>query len=303
MKILVAGGTGFVGSHIVAALLESMPEVTVRVLSRRAPTYNRWGPRVEHIQGNVTIGATLPVAVLDAEVVIDCVQFPGHPVENPAKGWTYRRVDGIGTKNLLEACERVGTRRFVYFSRAGASVESREPWLRAKWMAEETVRRSRMEHTILRPALIYGPEDRNLNRFITFNRRLPLIPLIGDGRRTVQPVSVFDVARIAVLSASKMEAANRTFELGGPQLLTINEVVHTVQRVTGKSRPLFHLPVGVAKIIAGILAMVPNPPLTPAAVDFAIRQNSVDAAPTESFFHIRFEDLESGLRRYLKPQS
>jgi NADH dehydrogenase len=296
MKVLVAGGTGFIGTHSVRELLALDPDISIRILTRRAQTANRWGKRVEFTQANVTKRATLSSAVAGVDVVVHSVQFPNHPVENPALGWTYLEVDGKGTRNMVEACKNARVRRFIYVTCSGASAKNRAA---ARKMAEDAVRESRMEYVILRPSLVYGPEDRSLNRMIGFTRHFPLIPVIGNGKAVLQPISVFDVARVAALATLKQGAVNQTYDLGGPQELTIDQVARTIQKVLGKKRVLIHLPVALAKFIAGLLSMLPKPPLSPAAVESMLIEEKVDAGGAEKAFGIKFEDLETALRRYV----
>src|SRR5512132_2095696 len=114
MTILVCGGTGFIGSHVVRALLESGPEMSLRILSRRAQTFSRWGAQVQHSQGNVAIPATLRRPLSGVETVIHCVQFPNYPIENAGRGWTYALIDAAGTRNLVEEAVQAGVRRIIY---------------------------------------------------------------------------------------------------------------------------------------------------------------------------------------------
>lgn len=299
MNILVAGGSGFIGSHIVRELVESCPDAVVRILTRKAKSANPWGRQVAYAEGDVTVTRSLSGPVEGVDAAVHCVQFPNHPVENPAKGWTYERVDGQGTRNLVEACAKAGVRRFVYLSGAGAGPGKVQPWFRAKHMAEEAVRQSGMEYAILRPSWVYGPEDRSLNRFVSLTRHFPFVPVIGNGKAKVQPISVFDIAKVAALCATRAEAPNRVFELGGPQELSMNEILRTLQKVLGKRRPLIHSPVSVMRLVASALALLPNPPLTSSAIDFILMEERVDPSPAEEFFGMKFESLETGLRRYL----
>lgn len=295
----MTGGTGFIGSHVVRELLALYPAIPLRILTRRLQTGNPWGRRVTFVQGNVTAPATLPPAVAGIDAVVHCVQFPNHPVEDPARGWTYLEVDGKGTKNLVEECKRTGVRRFVYFSGAGVSKDKNQPWFRAKSMAEDSIRASGMEYVIFRPSWVYGPEDRSLNKFVSFTRYLPFVPVIGNGGVRIQPISVFDVARVAALAVSKTEATNKVFDLGGPQELNIDQVLRTVQRVLGKRRVLVHHPVVFMKFVAGLMSILPNPSLSPSAIDFILTETRVDPRPAEEIFGVRFESLEAGLHRYL----
>jgi len=298
MKILVAGGSGFIGSHIVSELVDNHPEASVGILTRKAKSGGS-RPRTTHVQGDVTEPSSLSGPAHGIDVAVHCVQFPNHPVENPAKGWTYERVDGKGTRNLVKACTTAGVRRFVYLSGAGAGPGRPEPWFRAKHEGEEAVRQSGMEYAILRPSWVYGPEDHSLNRFVSFTRHFPFVPVIGNGKAKVQPISVFDIAKVAALCATRGEAPNRTFELGGPEELSMNEILRTLQRVLGKRRPLIHSPTAVMKLVAHVLALLPNPPLSPSAIDFILMEERVDPRPAEEFFGIKLETLETGLRRYL----
>jgi uncharacterized protein YbjT (DUF2867 family) len=296
MNILVAGGSGFIGSHIVREILQNYPAEAVRIMSRRPASPKG---HLETCRGDVTDPTSLPACVRGIDVVVQCVQFPNHPVENASRGWTYERIDGEGTVNLIRAAKDASVRRFVYLSGAGTAPGKPQPWFRAKHRAEEAVRNSGMEYAIFRPSWIYGPGDRSLNRLVAFTRRLPFVPVIGDGKARVQPVSVFDLARIAARAAASAEPPNRVFDVGGPQELSMNEILRTVQRVIGKRRPLLHAPSGVMKVISRGLAILPNPPLSPSAIDFIQMEERVDPRPTEEYFGIRFEELESALRRYL----
>ena len=298
MKILVAGGSGFIGSHIVDELTKTNPAVSVRILTRRPGPVNP-SSRFRYVRGDVTAPETLAQAVEGADAVVQCVQFPNHPVENSSKGWTYENIDGQGTENLVAASARARVRRFVYLSGAGVGPGKTQPWFRAKQRAEEAVRKSGMEYVILRPSWVYGPEDRSLNRFVFFMKHLPFVPVIGSGKSRVQPVSVFDIGRVAALSLMRAESPDATFELGGPEELSMDEILRTVQRVMGKRRPLVHIPAGMMKFFARALALLPNPPLTPGAIDFVLMEVKVDPRPAEGYFGIKFEKLETGLRRYL----
>ena len=298
MKILVAGGTGFIGSQVVKELSQN-PANEVFVLTRNAQQ-TPFGEGGKMVAGDVRDAPSLARATAGVEAIIHAVQFPNHPVEAPRKGYTYMEIDGRGTERMVAAAQENGVRRFIYLSGAGAGQGRPENWFRAKDVAERAVRESGMEYVILRPSWIYGPADRSLNRFIAFIKYLPFVPVIGDGKTRVQPISVFDVARIAADAVRNPAATNQTFELGTREPLTMDEILRTVMRVMGKRRPLLHQPKGLVKALVAPLQLLPAPPMSPAAIDFITTEALIDPSETERVFNIKIEPLEDGLRRYLK---
>lgn len=301
MRVLVTGGTGFIGAAVIDALRAAGRDHEVRCLTRAPERPSPWGDSVRLSGGDVRDRDSLRRAVEGVDAVVHCVQFPNHPVENPRRGYTYEAIDGQGTVHLVAACREAGVRRLVYLSGAGVRPGRPEPWFRAKWTAEEAVRGAGCEFVIFRPSWVYGRRDRSLNRFIQLIRRLPVVPVIGSGQTRVQPVLVDDVARVVALAVDEPRATHQVFELGGPERLTMDEILRTVQQILGRHQPLVHVPAGLVKTQAALLALLPDPPLTPAAVDFILQEETVDPAPAEALFGIRFRSLAEGLRTYLGP--
>jgi uncharacterized protein YbjT (DUF2867 family) len=299
MRVLVTGGTGFIGSAIVEALRTTRPDDELTCMTRRANRPSPWGAAVRLVSGDVRDPASLRRAVEGMDAVVHCVQFPNHPVENPRRGYTYEAIDGQGTVNVAAACRAAGVRRLVYLSGAGVRPGRTEPWFRAKWTAEEAVRGFGGEWVIFRPSWVYGRQDRSLNRFIQLVRLLPVVPVIGNGRNRVQPVFVGDVGEVVARGVVEPRAAGQVFELGGPEHLTMDEILRTVQRLLGRHQPLVHAPVALVKLQASLLALLPDPPLSPAAIDFILMEETVDPRPAEALFGITFRRLEDSLRTYL----
>lgn len=296
MKIVVTGGTGFIGREIVRRLLhDGQHEI---VVTTRNPTRDLWGGRVRLEQAFAGDRLSLGKAFTGAEVVVHAIQFPNHPVEKPSLGRTYMEVDGHGTVAAAETARRLGVRRFVYLSGAGAGQGRDKPWFRAKDMAEEAIRATGMEHGILRPSWIYGPNDRSMNRFATFIRRLPVVPVVGNGKTPVYPIHVQDVARCAADLVKREDAKAAVFELGGERM-TMDAVLRTVMAVLGKRRPLLHHPKGLMKLLVRPMALLPEPPLSPDAVDFVTEEVEIDPRPAREYFGFAFKTLEEGLREYL----
>jgi NADH dehydrogenase len=298
MRIVVTGGTGFIGREIVTRLLENGAD-NVAITTRDPERADLWGGRVEPVQAFAGDAVSLGRAFTRADVVIHAIQFPNHPVEDPSRGRTYLEADGKGTQVAVRVARSLGVRRFVYLSGAGAGQQRPQSWFRAKDMAEAAIRESGLEHTLLRPSWIYGPRDRSMNRFVFFCRYLPAVPVIGDGTTPVYPIHVKDVARCAAESARREDARDKVWELGGPERLSMDEVIRTVQRVLGKRRPLLHHPVALMKLLVRPLALLPDPPLSPGAVDFVTQAVELDTRPAQDYFGFPFKRLEEGLREYL----
>jgi NADH dehydrogenase len=297
MKIVVAGGTGFIGREVVRRLLQDGEhEVAV---TTRDPGRDLWGGRVRLEQAFAGDRVSLGKAFTRADVVVQAIQFPNHPVEDPSKGRTYMEVDGKGTPIAAETARRVGVRRFVYLSGAGAGQGRSKSWFRAKDMAEDAIRASGLEHGILRPSWIYGPNDRSMNKLVTFCRRLPVVPVIGNGKTPIYPIHVQDVARCVAELVRREDATAAVFELGGPERLTMDQVIRTIQAVLGVRRPLLHHPVGLMKLLTKPLTLLPEPPLSPMAVEFATEEVEIDPRPAMEYFGFPFRTLEKGLREYL----
>lgn len=293
-RVLVAGGTGFIGSHIVRRLLAKGHQVAV--LTRHPERAARALPAgVEARQGDISDAASLQRAMTGMETVIHTVQFPNHSVENPRKGHTYVKVDGEGTVRAVAAAKAAGVKRFIYLSGAGTREGQTAPWFQAKLMAERAVRESGIPYTIFQPSWVYGPEDRSLNKFVTFAKLLPFIPVIGNGKTRVQPVHVDDLAEAVALSVAMEQAVNKTYELGGPQELTMDEIIQTMLRAMGKRKPLIHHPVWFMKLVTMPMQVLPAPPLSPSAVDFVMMEERVDNGPLLRDFGIRLTPLAQGL--------
>jgi NADH dehydrogenase len=299
MRIVVTGGTGLIGREVVQLLISAGHDVTVT--SRDPRPYPEWGGRVRVVQAFAGDPVSLGRAFTGAEVVVHAIQFPNHPVEDPKRGRTYLQVDGAGTETAARVAKALGVRRFVYLSGAGAGQDRPEPWFRAKDRAEAAIRGSGLEYGLARPSWIYGPRDRSMNRFVFFCRYLPVVPVIGDGRTAVYPIHVEDVAQAVVQLALREDATAKVLDLGGPERLTMDEIVRTIQRVLGVRRPLLHHPVPLMKVLVVPMQLMPEPLLSPGAIDFVTQQVDMDPRPAADDLGIAFRRLEDGLRGYLTP--
>lgn len=298
--IAVIGGTGFVGRAIVAELLRRGQQVVVISHGGRSELRID-GQSVEVRRADVTDRAALTAALTGVETVVGAAQFKGAPNENPRKGLTYEAVDRDGTINAVAVAQLNGVSRYVYISGAGAAPDADQHWFRAKWAAEEAVRGSGLAHTIIRPSWVYGPRDNALNQYVAFVRSpLPVVPVIGNGKQRLMPAFVDDVARVAADGATG--ELDGTFEIGGPEVMTMDEVIRTVETVVSKRKPLLHQPAWLVKALFSPKALLPALPipLTPQGVTFATMDAVCDnAALLAVEASLRLTPLREGLETYL----
>lgn len=298
MRIVVTGGTGFIGREVVKRLLDT-PGDEVAVVTRDPETAHDFGGRVRLLQAFAGDALSLGKAFTGADVVVHAMQFKNHPVEQPRNGRSYLEVDGRGTQVAAAVARRVGVRRFVYLSGAGAGQGRPQSWFRAKDMAEAAIRESGLEHALVRPSWIYGPGDRSMNRFVAFCRYLPVVPVIGNGKTPVYPIFVGDVARVVAEAVRREDCKDKAFDLAGPERLSMDDILRTIQKVLGKRRLLLHHPAALMKLLVLPMALLPEPPLSPGAIDFILQEVDMDPKPAQDYFGFAFHKLEAGLRTYL----
>jgi uncharacterized protein YbjT (DUF2867 family) len=293
MTILVTGATGFVGPHVAHALRAR--DLPVRALVRdpkRATRLTAWG--VDLAQGDVTESATLRGAFAGVEVVVHLVAI--------IKGsrTDFERIMVQGTRNVVAAAQEAGVRRFVLASALGLDERSRAavPYFGAKWEMERAVEASGLEHVILRPSFIFGKDGGVLPTFVRLARFAPVTPIVGTGTQRLQPIWVEDVAAYYAASIDLPAAANRTFELGGPDAPTWNEFWDRLKRVVGSRRPSIHLPVGLMRAQAALTERLPGAPVTRDQLTMLELGDNVVMDPTAvEVFGLPLVPLDEQLRR------
>lgn len=292
-KVLVTGATGFVGPAIVHRLrAEDRP---VRCLVRdpdRAKDLASWS--CELARGDVTDSESVRRAAEGCEVVVHLVAIiQGKPEE-------FERVMRQGTRNVVEAARASGVRRFVLMSALGTSEKTKDLsfYFGAKWQMEQTVKASGLEHVMFRPSLIFGKGGGALKMFQRVVRLSPVIPVFGGGDQCVQPIWIENVADYYAAAIDRPEAANRTFELGGPDIVTYEELYDRIKRVLGKRRPKLHVPFGVMRVNAAILEALPGPsPITRDQLKMLAVDNVVSNSDAQETFHVDLIPLDEQLRR------
>ncbi|MXX79316.1 MAG: NAD(P)H-binding protein [Gemmatimonadales bacterium] len=298
-RILVAGGTGFLGRAFVRGLHGRGARVAV--LTRNPAGAGGLGLPAEYVQGDVRRPDTLARAMDAVDAAILSVQFPGYPVEAPARGRTFMEVDAHGTAALVEAAAEAGVRKLVYLSGVGADPGSARTWYRAKGLAEASVRNSGLDHVIVRPSWVYGPEDRSLNRFIAVIRRIPFVfPQLGDGSGRITPIHVDDLSALVCEATLGSAGDGLTLEAGGPDVLSLDDVVRTAMAALGRRRAILHIPEGLVKLAAAWAERLPGQILSRDAVDFATQDGIADSDLARHRFPVfRPRDLATGLAAYV----
>jgi len=259
-RVVVVGGSGFIGRYIVKRLAER--GAVVVVLSRHASEALFLKPfgdvgQVALVDADLNDEAALAPALAGAEAVICSV---GILYERGRQ-----RFDAIhhrGPALLARLAAAAGATHFVHVSAIGADAEAPAAYARSKAAGEAAVKAAFPAATILRPSLVFGPEDDFFNRFGAMACLLPALPLIGGGMTRFQPVYVGDVGDAALASLERPEALGKTYELGGPKAYSFRELMELLLREIGRKRALVNLPYGLASFEARFLECLPNPPLT-----------------------------------------
>jgi uncharacterized protein YbjT (DUF2867 family) len=290
--ILVTGGTGFVGSHIVHALRAR--ERPVRVLARRPekhPQAANWG--CELVAGDMTDADSLRRAVEGCETVVHVVGLP--PFASPK---AIERVMTQGTEDLVAAAKEAGVGRFVLMSALGASEETVEvaPYYAAKIAMEAAVKASGLDHVIFRPSFIFGRDGGLLQQQIRIVRLSPVTPILSHHR--MQSIWVDDVAAFFAAAVSAERAPNRTFDLAGPDSVTWGELHERIRRILGKRRLSFGTPAGLLKAGAVVGSVLPPFRGAPDAIAMLDHGDNVgDPEPANETFGIRPIGLDEQIRR------
>ena len=291
MRVLVTGGTGFVGPAVVTALVDAGH--TVRVLEREEGR-SAGLPSQEAVQGDVTDPASLGRVVEGQEVVVHLVALLAGPPEE------FQHVMEQGTRNLVAAAKEAGVQRFVLMSALGVDEQTKDlvPYYHAKWEMEQTVKGSGLEHVIFRPSFIFGPGGGALQQFARIAKLAPVTPIVGPGTQRIQPIWIDDLAAYFAAGVDKPEASGRTFELGGPDTVTWNEFWSRLKTALGVRRPAIHLPFGLMRAQAAVLEKLPKPPVTRDQLKMlAAGDNTVSNSDAVDAFEIPLVPLDEQLRR------
>ncbi|MDR6624927.1 complex I NDUFA9 subunit family protein [Caulobacter segnis] len=277
--VTVFGGSGFVGGQVVRALAKAGYRVRVAVrqpnLAYRMRMLGDVG-QIEVVQANVRVPSSVARALDGAEA---CVNLVGVLWESGRQ--KFQSIHAMGARNVAEAAAKAGLKRLVHVSAIGANVDAAAKYARSKGEGEAAVRAAFPGATIVRPSIVFGPEDDFFNRFAQMAALAPVLPLVGGDTR-FQPVFVGDVAAVIANAVASPAAVGVTYELGGPTVYTMREILELILTETGRDRPLLPVPWPLARLIgslgdlqASILPLAP--PLTTDQVEMLKSDNVAES--------------------------
>ncbi len=296
MRIAVTGATGFVGSHLCRELAARGHAVTALV--REGSSAERLaGENISFARGDITRPESLPPAFQGCDAVVHLV---GIIRERP--GQTFEGIHAEGTASVVRAARQAGVRRLVHMSAAGTRPDAASSYHRTKWLGEEAVRASGLEWVVLRPSLIFGRGDGFTTTMMDLVRRAPVVPVIGSGKNLMQPVAVGDVCAAFAASVEEERHTGQTYELGGPDRLTYEEIVRMVVRAMGLRRRFVHIPAGLMMPVAAVLSRLsPRFPLTPDQIRMLQEDNIAEGDHAREVFGLRLTSYEEGLKDIVAP--
>lgn len=258
--ITVFGGSGFIGRHVVQALASKGYRVRVAVRRPNEALFVKTSGvvgQVEPVQANIRDERSVRNAVQGAQAVINLVG-----ILRQVGPQRFEAVHAMGADRLARATKAAGIEIFVHISAIGADANSSSAYARTKALAEAAVLKHLPRAAILRPSVVFGPDDQFFNRFAAMARMSPVLPLIGGGETRFQPVYVKDVAEAIVRAVETDAVDGRVFELGGPEPLTMRRVMELVLYETCRNRVLLPVPFAVARVLAAVVQFLPGAPLT-----------------------------------------
>ncbi len=266
-------------------------DVRVGVRHPERVAFPREHARIEVVRADISDEPSVARAVDGAAWVVNTV---GHYVEKP--GATFDGIHGQGALHVARQAKRAGAERLIHVSGLGADPVSDSAYVRARAKGESFVGEAFEGVTVLRPSVIFGPDDAFLSRLAGMARHAPILPLFGDGGTRLQPVFVEDVAEACVKALDDPKTRSRTYELGGPRVYTYRELLRSAVERTGRRPPAIPVPFPVWDALAAAMTLLPDPPLTRDQVKLMKRDNVVgEGAWTMNDLDIRPVALEDVL--------
>lgn len=292
MNVVVTGASGFVGSHMVQALMAAGHRV--RGLSRTAPTGERRKAGAEYMDGvDITTSTTLTAKMFEStDVIVHLVGI----IQEATGGQTFRRIHVDGTGNVIDAARTAGFEgRVIYMSALGSAPDALSEYSRTKFEAEQLVEKSALPYTIFRPSLVIGKDGEFVAQMgdlvkhggLSMPVPFPFIPVPGDGMNKFQPIWIDDLCGCVTKALANTATDYQIYEVGGATQVTFNDLLAGFARSLHVSKPMVHAPVPVLNVVASVLeALMPKPPVTRDQLLNLGRDNITDSRAIEQVFGI-----------------
>lgn len=257
--VTIIGGSGFIGTQLVQHLAKRGYRVRVGV--RRPDLAGHLRPlgtvgQVHPVQVNVRNPESIMASVAGSDAVVNLVG-----ILHESGRQKFRAVHTMGAANVAQAVKAAGIETFVHMSALGANSESESAYLRSRALGEQEVLASCPKAIIIRPSLVFGTDDSFFNRFGALARMLPFLPLIGEDTK-FQPIYVGDVAYALATAVDGKVKGGKAYELGGPEVVTMRNIMELVNYYANRTRPLISIPTGLASFMASFAQILPNPMMT-----------------------------------------
>ncbi len=295
LHVAVLGGSGFIGTYLVLDLLRMGHRINLLV-NKTDPGFASPRGTIRIFNGSIENDITLAECLDGCKVVYHLV---GLIAETRDK--TFRKTVAEGTAKVVAVAKSKGVEKIIYLSALGTKENAESLYHQTKYEAERHVINSGLDYTIFRPSVVYGAQDKFINRIARMIRLSPLVPVIGDGLYKLQPVYVEELCAIIAITPQKSFASRRIYDIGGPQQLTYLEIVDIVKQLLGRRRGKVHVPLWVARSAAAIMEKLFQPaPLTADQLKMMRAGSTCDHTIVEKEFGVRFSPLEMQLQKYLR---
>jgi len=294
MKVFITGGSGFVGRAVIEKALLAGHAVRALVRSEK----HSLPQSVETVIGDTTDPASLKSSMQGCDAVIHLV---GIIREFPKQGITFVKLHTESTSNILQAAQEQGVKRFLQMSANGTRQDAVTGYHKTKWAAEQAVRESDLQWTIFRPSLIFGPADEFVNMLAELIRKLPLVPVMGDGKYRLQPVSVKDVAAGFVNALNEPASIGKTYHCGGPAAYSYDEILDLIGTAMGKTSVCkIHQPLFLMKPVVATMQSIKQFPMTSDQLQMLLEENICAPDEWQQDLKLELTDFPTGIAEYVR---
>jgi uncharacterized protein YbjT (DUF2867 family) len=291
--ILVTGASGFIGTHVVRRLRDT-GDSPIRAMVRNRSSARI--PGVDVVEADLTQPQSLGPAVAGVEAIIHAAAITAN-LKEPYSG-AYDAINRGGTENLVVAARAAGVTRMVVMSGLGTKPAPKGTYMATRWGLEEAVRNSGIPYVILQPSVLFGDGAEFIAALSRLARVSPVLPLLGGGNVRFQPLWVEDLVSCLVASLRSDAPISSAIPLGGSEYATFKEVLQTICAAMSIRRLMVPLPLTIARVQATVMAILPNPPLTPATLELFSFDNSTDLDAVDRHFGFHPRGFREHLRAH-----